>query len=67
VFDEDGEGNDVLVAPTIAQGNTDTKYYWDLTSQIYRFGPLRAWHDKGWGGIHDVNERVSLLCRALKD
>lgn len=59
VFDEEGDGNDVLVAPTIAQGNTDTKYYWDLAKQIYRFGPLRAWHDEGWGGIHDVNERVS--------
>jgi len=27
VFDEEGEGNDVLAAPKIAQGNTDTKYY----------------------------------------
>jgi Gly-Xaa carboxypeptidase len=61
VFDEEGKGNDVLVSPTIAQGNTDTKYYWDLSRQIYRFGPLRAWHDEGWGGIHDVNERVSNL------
>ncbi|TVY75881.1 Carboxypeptidase S [Lachnellula suecica] len=60
VFDELGIGNDVLVAPSIAQGNTDTQYYWDLSSQIYRFGPLRAWHDEGWGGIHDVNERISL-------
>jgi len=61
VFDEPGEGNDVLVTPTIAQGNTDTKDYWGLSDQIYRFGPLRAWHDQGWGGIHDVNERVSLI------
>ncbi|KUJ21357.1 carboxypeptidase S [Mollisia scopiformis] len=60
VFDEEGEGNDVLVAPTIAQGNTDTKYFWNLTDQIYRFGPMRAWHDEGWGGVHDVNERVAI-------
>lgn len=60
VFDEEGEGKDVVVAPTISEGNTDTKYFWDLSPQIYRFGPLRIWHDEGWGGIHDVNERVSL-------
>jgi Gly-Xaa carboxypeptidase len=62
VFDEEGEGKDVLVAPSITQGNTDTKYYWNLTGQIYRFGPVRAWHDEGWGGVHDVNERVSVEC-----
>ncbi|KAH8648179.1 hypothetical protein BGZ60DRAFT_223907 [Tricladium varicosporioides] len=60
VFDEPGEESSVIVAPTIAQGNTDTKYFWDLTPQIYRFGPVRAWHDEGWGGVHDVNERISL-------
>jgi Gly-Xaa carboxypeptidase len=65
VFDEEGEGRDVLVAPTIAQGNTDTKYYWGLTGQIYRFGPVRRWHDEGWGGVHDVNERVSFLFLSL--
>jgi Gly-Xaa carboxypeptidase len=37
VFDEEGEGNDVLVAPTIAQGNTDTKYY---VRSVF----LLAWH-----------------------
>jgi Gly-Xaa carboxypeptidase len=61
VFDEPGVGNDVIVAPTMAVGNTDTKYYWDLSEQIYRFGPVRAWHDEGWGNLHSVNERVCLL------
>ena len=60
VFDEPGEGNDVLVAPSFTQGNTDTRAYWNLTSQIYRFGPVRSWYDEGWGGIHDFNERVCL-------
>ncbi|KAH8674122.1 hypothetical protein BX600DRAFT_480198 [Xylariales sp. PMI_506] len=61
VFDEpDSEDGDLIVAPMYAGGNTDTRFYWDLSSQIYRFGPLRDWHDKGWGGIHDVNERIAL-------
>ncbi|CAK7216175.1 Gly-Xaa carboxypeptidase [Sporothrix curviconia] len=62
VFDEPGVGKDVLVAPAYAGGNTDTVYFWDLSSQIYRFGPLRAWHDEeqSWGGVHDVNERIAL-------
>ncbi|KUL89885.1 hypothetical protein ZTR_02970 [Talaromyces verruculosus] len=60
VFDEPGDGNDVIVAPTMAVGNTDTKYYWDLSEQIYRFGPVRIWHDEGWGNLHSVNERIAL-------
>lgn len=51
--------SDVIVAPTLAGGNTDTRYFWGLSSQIYRFGPYRDIYDQGWGGIHDVNERVS--------
>lgn len=62
VFDEPGDGNDVIVAPTLAVGNTDTKYYWDLSEQIYRFGPVRIWYDEGWGNLHSVNERVCSLC-----
>ncbi|EFX05343.1 carboxypeptidase s [Grosmannia clavigera kw1407] len=60
VFDEPGFGNNVLVSPMYAGGNTDTLFFWDLSSQIYRFGPVRAWHDEGWGGVHDVNERIAL-------
>ncbi|OAA56195.1 carboxypeptidase s [Niveomyces insectorum RCEF 264] len=60
VFDEPGTGNDVLVMPMYAGGNTDTRYYWDLSPQIYRFAAMRAWHDKGEGGIHDVNERIAI-------
>ncbi|CAI5760689.1 unnamed protein product [Candida verbasci] len=29
----------VIVAPGIATGNTDTKYYWNLTNNIYRYRP----------------------------
>lgn len=29
----------VVVAPGMATGNTDTRYYWDLTKHIYRYRP----------------------------
>ncbi|KAJ3187999.1 hypothetical protein HDU85_006392 [Gaertneriomyces sp. JEL0708] len=50
-------GRDVVVAPTVMTGNTDTKYYWNLTRDIYRFSPVRS-ADKY--NIHTVDERVSI-------
>ena len=32
--------NDAVVAPAIMTGNTDTKYYWNLTENIYRFSKI---------------------------
>lgn len=32
-------GKRVIVAPGIATGNTDTKYYWNLTKNIFRYRP----------------------------
>ncbi|KAI3403071.1 hypothetical protein KGF56_004131 [Candida oxycetoniae] len=32
-------GMQVIVAPGIATGNTDTKYYWNLTKNIFRYRP----------------------------
>lgn len=29
----------VVIAPGMATGNTDTRYYWDLTRHIYRYRP----------------------------
>lgn len=58
--DEDGR-DDIIVSPVLAGGNTNTRYFWDLSEQIYLFGPYREWHDEGWGGIHDVNERVRVF------
>ncbi|CAH0032656.1 unnamed protein product [Clonostachys rhizophaga] len=60
VFDEPVDGGDVTVAPMQIIGNTDTRYYWDLSPQIYRFGPGRDRHNDGPGGIHDVNEHVPI-------
>ncbi|KAI5960474.1 hypothetical protein KGF57_001945 [Candida theae] len=32
-------GKPVIVAPGIATGNTDTRYYWNLTKNIFRYRP----------------------------
>lgn len=32
-------GRKVIVAPGIATGNTDTRYYWNLTKNIFRYRP----------------------------
>jgi Gly-Xaa carboxypeptidase len=55
-------GEEVVVTPGIMTGNTDTRYYWDLTRHIFRFAPGFDPEDEpGLGsGIHTVNERVSV-------
>jgi Gly-Xaa carboxypeptidase len=54
-------GEDIIVAPGIMTGNTDTRYYWDLTKHIFRFGPgFDAQLDNGMGSIHTVDEKVSV-------
>ncbi|KAK3338868.1 hypothetical protein B0H65DRAFT_474761 [Neurospora tetraspora] len=55
-------GEEVIVTPGIMTGNTDTRYYWDLTKHIFRWGPGYdpADDDSGLGSIHTVNERVSV-------
>jgi carboxypeptidase PM20D1 len=50
---------DVLVAPGLSVGGTDTKHYADLTNNIYRFIPFPL-TNKDLKRIHGTNERVSL-------
>ncbi|KAI5952529.1 hypothetical protein KGF54_003396 [Candida jiufengensis] len=47
-----------VVAPFLSSGNTDTKSYWILTKNIYRYIP--SFIDEGSGGEHSVNEKVNL-------
>ncbi|KAJ9629459.1 hypothetical protein H2203_001833 [Taxawa tesnikishii (nom. ined.)] len=55
-------GEDMLVAPGIMTGNTDTRYYWDLSRHIFRFGPgYEKGNKDGLSGIHTVDERVSVV------
>lgn len=53
-------GTDVLMAPGLSTGNTDTRFYWDLTQHIFRYGPGWDPEDMGLGAIHTVNEKISL-------
>lgn len=58
-------GEDVLMAPGMTTGNTDTRYYWDLSKNIFRFGPGWDPEDEGIGNIHTVDERVSAKAHVL--
>lgn len=51
---------DVLVAPGIMTGNTDTRYYWDLSEHIFRYGPGWDKEQVGLGSIHTVDERIGV-------
>jgi Gly-Xaa carboxypeptidase len=53
-------GKDVIVAPTVLLGNTDTRYYWDLSSNIYRMSPWRQAHDARGTRMHTVDERMPI-------
>jgi Gly-Xaa carboxypeptidase len=50
-------GEDYIVAPSLMTGNTDTKYYWNLSKNIYRFSPIR---DEGRANVHTVDERLGM-------
>ncbi|RYP46410.1 hypothetical protein DL768_007377 [Monosporascus sp. mg162] len=54
-------GTDLLMAPGLITGNTDTRYYWDLARHIFRFNPGWDPEQEGIGNIHTVDEKISVL------
>ncbi|KAJ7512330.1 hypothetical protein B0H11DRAFT_1698767 [Mycena galericulata] len=48
---------DVIVAPGIMTGNTDTRFNWALSAHIFRYGHQNL--VGGLGGIHTVDEHIS--------
>lgn len=50
-------GEDIIVAPSLMTGNTDTKFYWGLSKNIYRFAPVR---EGGRENAHTVDERIGM-------
>lgn len=54
-------GEKLFVAPALMTGNTDTRFYWDLTKNIFRYMP--GWDpedEAGLGNIHTVDEKISV-------
>ncbi|PPQ67706.1 hypothetical protein CVT24_002762 [Panaeolus cyanescens] len=51
----------IIVAPSIMSGNTDTRYYWDLSPHIFRYNHQNSGNSKNpLGGIHTVNENANI-------
>lgn len=49
----------VVVAPSLMTANTDTRHYWKLSDNIFRFSPTRIENTK-INNIHTVNEYLRL-------
>jgi carboxypeptidase PM20D1 len=50
---------DVIVAPYLVLGSTDSRHYKNLTKNIYRFVPFRL-EPSDLNRIHGINERISI-------
>ncbi|KAJ3842030.1 carboxypeptidase S [Lentinula raphanica] len=55
------ENQSVVVSPGMSTGNTDTKYYWNLTRHIFRYNHKNgAYGGDIATGVHTVNENIPL-------
>jgi carboxypeptidase PM20D1 len=52
-------GNDILVSPYLVVGATDSRYYYPISKNVYRFGALRM-EPSDLERMHGTNERVSI-------
>lgn len=59
VIDHTQWNGPVVVAPALMLANTDTKHYWRLSDNIYRFSPARIL-DGTMNNIHTVDEFIPL-------
>ncbi|KIM38611.1 hypothetical protein M413DRAFT_447607 [Hebeloma cylindrosporum] len=50
-------GADVITSPSAMTGNTDTRFYWNLSENIYRWSPTRAGTKLN---IHTVDEKIKI-------
>lgn len=55
------EGDNIVVGPGMPTGNTDTKYYWNLTPHIFRYKHQNSGNGTNslGKGAHTVNESIS--------
>ncbi|KAI6117457.1 carboxypeptidase S [Pisolithus croceorrhizus] len=54
-----GDNDVIVVSPGIMPGNTDTKFYWNLTPHIFRYGHIRTMGSLP-PNIHTVDEAMSI-------
>ena len=52
----------VIIAPSMMSGNTDTRFYWKLSSHIFRYNHHNAAGKSPLSGVHTVNECTLMLC-----
>ncbi|KIJ55318.1 hypothetical protein M422DRAFT_23923 [Sphaerobolus stellatus SS14] len=60
LFDAGITDKQVIVAPGIMTGNTDTRYYWKLTPHIFRYSHHGKEDNYPGGGVHTVNEAMKI-------
>ncbi|XP_053461252.1 N-fatty-acyl-amino acid synthase/hydrolase PM20D1 isoform X2 [Nycticebus coucang] len=48
-----------IVTPGFCIGNTDSRHFTNLTTDIYRFNPVNL-HPEGFKSIHGINEKISV-------
>lgn len=53
-------GEQMFMAPGIMTGNTDTRYFWELSKHIFRYNPGYDPEQQGLGNIHTVDESISV-------
>jgi Gly-Xaa carboxypeptidase len=54
------DDREVFVAPGMMTGNTDTRFYWNLSEHIFRYNHKNTDKDKGPSGVHTVNESMPI-------
>ncbi|KAI3619693.1 gly-x carboxypeptidase [Moniliophthora roreri] len=56
------EGENIIIAPGMPTGNTDTRYYWKLTDHIFRYNHKNSGNETNRlaNGVHTVNEHIEL-------
>ncbi|KAG8955779.1 hypothetical protein FRC00_005274 [Tulasnella sp. 408] len=48
----------IIVVPSMMGGNTDTRWYWGLSDNIFRYSHVGEYHF--YNGMHTVNEAIRL-------
>jgi carboxypeptidase PM20D1 len=54
-----GIDDNVIVAPYLVQGGTDSRYFYAVSPNVYRFTMVRA-HDDSMRRVHGIDERLAI-------